>query len=162
MVKPIARSCRTLALPAPWLGDAMNILLAVDGSPYTRRMLAYLVAHDEWLGAGHHYTVLHVVAPVPARAAAAIDRQTLKDYYAGTSEAVFKPIRTFFSKQKIDAEYVGKVGHAAELIAKMADGKGIDLLVMGSHGHGSLGSLVLGSVSHKVMAACRTPVLLIR
>jgi nucleotide-binding universal stress UspA family protein len=33
---------------------------------------------------------------------------------------------------------------------------------MGSHGHGSLGNLVIGSVATKVMAQCRTPVLLIR
>lgn len=140
----------------------MNILLAVDGSPYTKRMLAYLVAHDEWLGASHHYTVLTVVPPVPARAAAAIDRDTLKSYYDDSAEAVFKPIRTFFGKQKIDAKYVAKVGHAAEVIAKLASHKEVDLLIMGSHGHGSIGSLVLGSVSQKVMAECRTPVLLIR
>ena len=140
----------------------MNILLAVDGSPYTRRMLAYLVAHDEWLGPTHHYTVLTAVPPVPARAAAAIDRDTLKGYYDETAEAVFKPIRTFFGKQKIEAKYVAKVGHAAEVIAKLAQGKDVDLLIMGSHGHGSIGSLVLGSVSQKVMAECKTPVLLIR
>ncbi len=140
----------------------MKILLAVDGSPFTKRMLAYLAAHDEWLGGGRHeYTVLNTVAPVPARAAAVIDRDTLKAYYAETSEAVFKPIRSFFKKQGIEAEYVGKVGHAGEVIAKMAD-QGYDLLVMGSHGHGTLGNLVLGSVSNKVLAGCRTPVLLIR
>ncbi|MCW5664828.1 MAG: universal stress protein [Piscinibacter sp.] len=139
----------------------MKILIAADGSPYTKRMLAYLAAHDEWLGAQHAYTVLNVVPPVPARAAAVIDRETLKSYYADTSDAVFKPIRTFFKKQGLEAEYVGKVGHAAEVIAKMAD-QGFDLLVMGSHGHGSIGSLVLGSVSNKVLAGCRTPVLLIR
>ncbi len=139
----------------------MKILIAADGSPYTKRMLAYLAAHDEWLGAQHAYTVVNVVPPVPARAAAVIDRETLKSYYADTSEAVFKPIRTFFKKQGLEAEYVGKVGHAAEVITKMAD-QGFDLLVMGSHGHGSIGSLVLGSVSNKVLAGCRTPVLLIR
>ena len=36
------------------------------------------------------------------------------------------------------------------------------MLVMGSHGHGSLGSLVLGSVASKVLAQCTTPVLLVR
>lgn len=139
----------------------MKILIAADGSTYTKRMLAYLAAHDEWLGAQHAYTVLNVVPPVPPRAAAVIDRETLKSYYADTSEAVFKPIRTFFKKQGIEAEFVGKVGHAAEVIAKLA-GQGFDLLVMGSHGHGSIGSLVLGSVSNKVLAGCHTPVLLIR
>ena len=139
----------------------MKILIAADGSPYTKRMLAYLAAHDEWLGAAHQYTVVNVVPPVPARAASAIDRDALKSFYADSSEAVFKPIRTFFKKQGIEAEYVGKVGHAAEVIAKIA-GQGHDLLVMGSHGHGALGGLVLGSVTTKVLAGCHTPVLLVR
>ena len=140
----------------------MKILLAVDGSDYTKRMLAYLAAHDEWLGDRHEYTVLNTVTPVPARAASVIDRDTLKSYYADTREAVFKSIRTFFKKQGIAAEFVGKVGHAPELIAKTADAGKYDLLVMGSHGHGTLGNLVMGSVATKVLSACKTPVLLIR
>jgi nucleotide-binding universal stress UspA family protein len=141
----------------------MKILIAADGSSYTKRMLAYLAAHDEWLGGGRHqYTVLNTVSPVPARAAAVIDRDTLKSYYADTSEAVFKPIRSFFKKQGIEAEFVGKVGHAPEIIAKMADSHDFDLLMMGSHGHGTLGNLVMGSVATKVIAGCKTPVLLIR
>ncbi|TXH48024.1 MAG: universal stress protein [Burkholderiaceae bacterium] len=140
----------------------MKILLAVDGSAFTKRMLAYLAAHDEWLGEHHQYTVLNAATPVPARAAAVIDRDTLKSYYADTSEAVFKPIRAFFKKQGIAAEYVAKVGHAPELIAKTADGGKYDLLIMGSHGHGVLGNLVMGSVATKVLSACKTPVLLIR
>jgi len=140
----------------------MKILIAADGSDYTKRMLAYLAAHDEWLGASHDYTVLNVVAAVPARAASVIDREVLKAYYAETNEAVFKPIRTFFKKQGIEAVFVGKVGHAAEVIAKLADSKDYDLLVMGSHGHSVLGSLVMGSVTTKVLASCKTPVLLIR
>lgn len=141
----------------------MKILIAADGSSYTKRMLAYLAAHDEWLGAGRHeYTVVHTVTPVPARAASVIDRDTLKSYYADTSEAVFKPIRAFFKKQGIQAEFVGKVGHAPDIIAKMADGQDFDLLMMGSHGHGTLANLVMGSVATKVVASCKTPVLLVR
>ena len=30
----------------------MKVLLAVDGSDHTKRMLSYLAAHDELLGAG--------------------------------------------------------------------------------------------------------------
>ena len=51
----------------------MKILVAVDGSPFTRRMLAYLAAHDEWLGDAHQYTLLHVTPAVPPRAAAVLD-----------------------------------------------------------------------------------------
>ena len=140
----------------------MKILVPVDGSPFTKRMLAYLAAHDEWLGDAHRYTLLHVAAAVPPRAAAALDKELLLSHYADESEKVFKPIRTFFGKQKINAEFVAKVGSAADTIAAVATKGKFDMLMMGSHGHGLLGNLVLGSVATKVMAQCGTPVLVVR
>ena len=141
----------------------MKILIAADGSSYTKRMLAYLAAHDEWLGnAVHNFTVLTVSPPVPPRAAAVLDKDLLKNYYVEENERVFKPIRTFLKKQGIQAEYVAKVGHAADTIAKMADTGDFDLLMMGSHGHSTLSSLVMGSVTTKVLAHCKVPVLLVR
>lgn len=140
----------------------MKILVAVDGSPYTKRMLAYLAAHDEWLGSHHEYTVLHGVSPVPQRAAAALPHEVLHAHYEEEAEKVVGPIREFFEKQGLKAEYVHKVGQAAELISTTANHGSFDLLVLGSHGHGSLGNLVLGSVVTKVMAHCTTPVLVVR
>jgi nucleotide-binding universal stress UspA family protein len=140
----------------------MKILIAVDGSPYTKRMLAYLAAHDEWLGGTHDYTMVHTVTAVPARAASAVDKQILKDYYEDEGEKVFKPIRSFFQKQAIKATYVCKVGPAADTIAAMADKGKFDLVMMGSHGHGTLTNLVMGSVATKVLAHCAVPVLLVR
>lgn len=140
----------------------MKILVAVDGSPFTKRMLAYLAAHDEWLGDSHQYTLLHVAAAVPPRAAAALDKALLQEHYTEESEKVFKPIRTFFAKQKIRCDFVAKVGPAADTIAALAAKGKFDLLMMGSHGHGLLGNLVLGSVTTKVMAKCDVPVLIVR
>ncbi len=140
----------------------MNILIPVDGSSFTKRMLAYLAAHDEWLGDSHSYTLVHVAPPVPPRAAAALDKSILKSYYAEESEKVFKPIRSFFEKQRIKASFVAKVGNAADTISELADKGKYDLLMMGSHGHSILGSLVLGSVTTKVLANCKTPVLIVR
>jgi nucleotide-binding universal stress UspA family protein len=140
----------------------MKILVAVDGSAYTKRMLAYLAAHDEWLGDRHQYTVLHAVPAVPPRAAAVLDKDMLKSYYNDEADKVLKTVRTFFTKQRIQAEFAHKVGPAADVIASAA-GKGkFDLLIMGSHGHGTLGNLVMGSVATKVMAHCDVPVLLVR
>ncbi len=140
----------------------MKILVAVDGSAFTKRMLAYLTAHDEWLGGSHQYTVLHVAPAVPPRAAAVIDKAVLQGYYAEESEKVLKPIRAFFAKQTITADFVAQVGPAADTIAELATKGQFDLLMMGSHGHGLLGNLVLGSVTTKVMAHCETPVLIVR
>ena len=140
----------------------MKILVAVDGSSYTRRMLAYLAAHDEWLGNRHQYTLINAISPVPTRAAVVLDKAALKNYYDGAAEQVFKPLRTFFTKQGLDAEFVAKVGQPAEVISVAAKKGKYDLLMLGSHGHGTLTNLVMGSVATKVMANCSTPVLVIR
>jgi nucleotide-binding universal stress UspA family protein len=140
----------------------MKILVPVDGSRFTKRMLAYLAAHDDWLGSHHEYTLLHVALPVPPRAAAVLDKETLKAYYLDESERVFKPVRAFFSRQNLKARFLPKAGSPAEVIADVANKGGFDLLVMGSHGHGTLGALVMGSVTHKVMANSKLPVLVVR
>ncbi|MDO8419182.1 MAG: universal stress protein [Rubrivivax sp.] len=140
----------------------MKILAAVDGSPYTKRMLAYIAAHDEWLGPHHEYTLIHAVPAVPSRAAMVLEKETLRAYYDDTAEKVFKPIRTFFSRQGLKANFVTKVGPAGELISEAAKKGHYDLLMLGSHGYGTLTNLVMGSVATKVLANCDIPVLLIR
>jgi nucleotide-binding universal stress UspA family protein len=140
----------------------MKILVAVDGSEYTRRMVAYWAAHDEWLSAAHSYTVLTVVPAIPPRATAVVDRANLQGYYADEGEKVFKPLRPFLEKQGLTATFLSKTGHVAEVIARTAEEGGFDLIMMGSHGHTELGNLVMGSVATRVLAACKTPVLLIR
>ena len=44
----------------------MKILLPVDGSEYTKRMLAYVAAHHELFGPDHDYTMFTAVPPAPA------------------------------------------------------------------------------------------------
>lgn len=138
----------------------MKILLAADGSKFTKRMLAYVAAHDAWLG--HEYTVLTVHPALPARAAAALAKGIVQEHYDQEAEKVFKPIRAAWDKRGIDAQYVLKVGEAGEEIAAFARKGRFDLVVMGSHGHGALARLVLGSVTSRVLAGCEVPLLIVR
>jgi len=50
----------------------------------------------------------------------------------------------------------------AESIAGLAKEGRFDLVVMGSHGHGEVLNLVLGSVATRVLAQCEVPMLLVR
>lgn len=140
----------------------MKILVPVDGSEFTKRMLAYLAAHDEWLGDHHEYTIFNVTPAVPPRAAAALDKAVLKAHYDDSAEKVFKPIRAFFTRHGMKCRFVAKVGPAGDLIADAANKGGYDLIIMGSHGQGSLLKLVMGSVTTKVMASTTVPVLVVR
>ena len=140
----------------------MKILLAADGSAYTKHMLTYMAAHDQWFDPSHQYTVFHGIAALPYRAATLAEPSVVRNYYLDEAELVFRPIRRFMKRQGIEATFVHKIGNPAEKIAKLAEKGKYDLLVMGSHGHGALRNLVLGSVATKVLALCSTPVLLIR
>lgn len=140
----------------------MKILLPVDGSDHTKRMLAYVAAHDELLGASHDYTFLTVVLPIPSYATRFLERVMLDGYYDEQVEQVFKPVRAFADQQHWTYRTIHVLGHAADEIARTAEVGKYDLIVMGSHGHTSLGNVVLGSVASGVLARCRQPVLLVR
>lgn len=138
----------------------MKILLAADGSDYTRHMLDYVASHKAWLDG--EIIVLTVVPAVPPRAAAVLAPEVLKDYYHDSAEAVFGPVRSFLEARGIRAKLEHRIGHAADEIARHAQEQQVDLIVMGSHGHGTFSNLVMGSVATKVLAGCKTPVLLVR
>ena len=140
----------------------MKILLPVDGSDYTKRMLAYIAAHEELLPGTHDYVVMTAVPLVPAHAARFLDRGVLEGYYHDQAEEVLSGVRAFAAQHRWMFREVAVRGHAADAIADMAATEKPDLIVMGSHGHSAFGSMLLGSVASGVLARCHVPVLLIR
>lgn len=140
----------------------MKILIAVDGSPFSQRVCEYITAHPALFSSDNEYTVLHSVPPLPPHAAAVAGKAAVLDYYREEGEKVLNPVRQFFEEKgyRVNAHY--QPGHAAEVLAQTAMKDGYDLLVMGSHGHSALGNLVMGSVTTKVLAHCKTPVLIVR
>ncbi len=140
----------------------MKILLAVDGSVCTKRMLAYLAAHEEVLGARQDYTALTVVAPVPPHVTRFIDHATLDDYYREQAELVLKPVVAFAAQQGWKLTPQHAVGSPGDLIAEAARSGKYEMVVIGSHGHTALGNVVLGSVATRVIAQCEMPVLVVR
>lgn len=140
----------------------MKILLAVDGSHYTKKMLAYLATHEEMFGAKNAFTLLCVQAPLPPRARAAVGAEIANGFYADESTKVTSPVVKFLDNHGITPKVVHKVGQPGEQIAKLAASGKFDLVMMGSHGHSALGNLVMGSVATQVLAHCSVPVLLVR
>ena len=140
----------------------MKILLAVDGSEYTKKMLAYLATHEDLFSAHNQYTLLTVNPQLPPRARAAVGKDLVDAYHREEAEKVLGPVTKFLLRHGIDAKTLTKVGHAGETISKTADSGKFDWLVMGSHGHGTLGNLVMGSVATQVLANSKVPVLLVR
>lgn len=139
----------------------MKILLAVDGSAFTKKMLAYLAAHDLF-SANNAYTVLTVQLPLPPQARAALGKDTVQKYHDDEGQRIMTPVLKFLQRHGITAKTLCKAGHPGDTIAKLAEEGQFDLIVMGSHGHSALANLVLGSVANRVLANSKVPVLLVR
>jgi len=140
----------------------MKVLLAVDGSADTKKMLAYLTEHTGLLGVTPHLFVLNVQPAIPARAANAVGRETVDLYHSSEAEKVLRPIGKFLDRHGADYTSSYAVGHAAEEILKSAKKNKVDLLIMGSRGRGAIGSLLLGSVAQSVLSASEVPVMVVR
>lgn len=64
--------------------------------------------------------------------------------------------------QAVEIDFDVKHGIPSDEILKEQDEKGIDLIVMASHGRTGLARLMLGSVADKVVKRATAPVLLVR
>ncbi len=139
----------------------MKILLAIDGSSYTKKMLAYLAAHDMFSPKNEYVAVTAQLA-LPSQARSALGKELVQKYYEDEGIRVMAPVNKFLLRHGITVQTVFKIAKPGDLISKTATEGKFDLVVMGSHGHGALVNLVVGSVATEVLAGCKVPVLIVR
>jgi nucleotide-binding universal stress UspA family protein len=140
----------------------MKVLLAVDGSKHTKKMLAYLSTHEGLLGAKPDYVVFNVQLAIPPRAAKAVGKEIVANFHHAESEAVLNPVCKFLEQRGASFKVKTAVGHPAEELLKAAAKEKVDLIVMGSRGQGAIASMLLGSVAQKVLAHADVPVMVVR
>ena len=150
--------------------DSLKVGIAVDGSKYGRTAVKYVLRHGELFGADPKLTVLHVVqdfttASMPDMAGFALpafsvdETRVLQDKLF---ESAVAPVRKLMKKARVSVDEVRLHGNAGDELADYARKKKLDLLVMGSHGHGAFKAAILGSVTTRVAAACDVALLLVR
>ena len=140
----------------------MKILLAVDGSEYTRKMLDYVLSNKTLFDASHSYTVFNAQPALPPHARSALGSNVVHDYHQDEAKKVLEPSVAQLAAGGLKTDSAWKAGHVGDTIAAQAEAGGYDMVIMGSHGHGPIGRIVMGSVSTQVLAQCGVPVLLIR
>ncbi|MCX8003885.1 MAG: universal stress protein [Burkholderiaceae bacterium] len=140
----------------------MKILVPVDGSKHAKAALDFVASRTTLIGANPDVALLNVQLPVPPRAARMVGRQMVRAYHEEEANKVLKPAQALLKKAGLQASVRWVVGHPAEEIARAADRDRVDLIVMGSHGHGALAGLVMGSVAYGVLSRTTKPIVLLR
>jgi nucleotide-binding universal stress UspA family protein len=137
-----------------------TILVPVDGSEHALRAI------DELVGSvsGAEAPVLHLLNvqhPLTGNVSQFLDSEQIRSFHR---EEGLKALAA--ARRKLDgvgivyAFHIG-VGDPAEIILQYAQEKGCDEIVMGSHGHGSIAKLLLGSVAAAVSGRAGIPVRLV-
>ena len=140
----------------------MKILLAADGSKFTKKALTFLVASKNLATADDELIVFHVQDPVSPQIKSKLGSAEVEAYQLGQAEKVLKPIRQFLDKQVVSYRCVWVVGAAASEIIRVSKKERVQMIVMGAHGHGILVRALMGSVAQRVMADCDIPVLMVK
>lgn len=140
----------------------MRILIAIDGSHYGDAALDYVLKHLTQFGETPELTLIHVALAAPPRAASAVGAEILESYYRQEHDTALAPARERLAAAGLQATEIKVVGSPGRLIAQQATDGQFDLVVMGSHGHGALAGLVMGSTVSTVLATSKVPLLIVR
>ena len=136
-----------------------HILIAVDGSTHSDEALAYARGMAENFGA--RLMLVHAY-PQTSDLLGYEDFERLVSRRQAAGQEVIDAARRQLGDSGADIHENLLEGPEAEAILAAAETHGVDLIVMGTRGRGSIEGLLFGSVSRKVTHLAPCPVLLIR
>ena len=144
-----------------------NILVAVDGSKASSRALDTAVGLAGQFGANLH--IMHVVREmqVPLNPGIMDKYQEVEkqrhDLLRSVGDEILSQASMAARSKGIDTvETDSGSGDPATAIAAYADKNNVDLVVIGSRGHGKVQSMLLGSVSRKVSELTKAACLIVK
>jgi nucleotide-binding universal stress UspA family protein len=140
----------------------MNILVAVDLSDASQKILHYVKTLALSLSA--KVWLLYAARPELGFVGLGPDQQPVESRVAQKFHKEHKALQDEVDKLQnagIDAKALLVQGTAVEVILHESGKLKTDLIVVGSHGHGAVYHLVVGSVSEGVLHRSSCPVLVI-
>jgi nucleotide-binding universal stress UspA family protein len=140
----------------------MRIVLAADGSPYTKKALAFITANESLCGPNDELIVVNVQMPIPPRVKTMVGTAAVTGYHEEEAAKVLKPIDKLLGRKGLNYRCEWSAGEPAQQIIKAVQKYKAQMIVMGTHGYGMLGRAVMGSVAQRVLHDADVPVLLVK
>jgi nucleotide-binding universal stress UspA family protein len=143
-----------------------KILLASDGSECAMKAAEAVAELAKKFNAS--VTVIHVftlptsVAPFVGAPGLDLDPALVNRYAEDVQNAVARRTGRILEEAGVPYAIRQEVGHPAEVIIRVAEQDGYDLIVVGSRGLSEIRSFFLGSVSDKVSHHAHCPVLIVK
>jgi nucleotide-binding universal stress UspA family protein len=134
------------------------IVYATDGSEHARRALKY--AGDLTKLSQAKLYIVHAYASVSDLLGFEIYDNLLAHRIA-VGRKILRETQEYFESAQIEYQTELLEGPMAEAIINVAEARGADLIIVGARGRSSLGGLVLGSVSQKIIHHSTCPVLVV-
>ena len=142
----------------------LKLLVAVDGSEHTARTLDHLLQKLPDVVQSAEIHLLNVQPPLPGggHVSAMLGHERVKQHHHDEGMAALQPAIQKLQAAGLKVVHHIVVGEPGPTIVEFARQKGFDQIVMGSHGMGASASLILGSVTLKVVQLATIPVLLVK
>jgi nucleotide-binding universal stress UspA family protein len=140
----------------------MKILLAVDGSPISLQAVKFVAKLAKQLAKPPDVILFNADPPLMQAVAIKIGLQAAAKYHADNGAYAIKAARAALKRARIAFTEMLVVSEPAAAIVKTAKGERCELIVMGSHGRTALKTLLVGSVTAKVIAQGDIPVVVAR
>jgi len=140
----------------------MKILAAVDFSPVTEQVLQALVRMAATLPA--RVSLVHVAPPDPAFVGYDTGPEAVRGQVAVELHASHRQLQQLAERLRASGVEVTAMqlqGATVATVLEEADRLGAELIVLGSHGHGAVYDLLVGSVAEGVVRRSTVPVLLV-
>ncbi len=137
-----------------------KILVPYDGSEYSVRALAWAIAHRDSDNDEIH--VVYVVPEPQAWQTHGLEVQAVEAQLRLHAKEVLTPAREELEKAQVQFHSHDLIGDIPIAIIDLAKKLPADQIVMGTHGHGNLLEIVLGSVAKKILHLAEVPVTLIK
>ena len=141
-----------------------KFLVPIDGSDCSLRAVEHVIAKRGKLADPSTLRIhlLNVQPPLRGDISMFINEEQIKGYHRDEGEKALARARALLDRAGAAYRFHIKVGEPAEVIARMAEERGCDEIVMGTHGWGSVVGLLMGSVATKVLHLAKVPVLLVK
>lgn len=137
-----------------------KILLPVDGSHDSKLAKQNAIALASAMDS--EILLVYITGAIPAIIQGKPREEAVKAQQE-EADQVLAPYRQFLVEHKVSHnELVTPAFNAGEEICKIARDESCDLIVMGSRGLSDIEGAFLGSVTHRVLARCDIPVLVVR